>query len=241
MTSVCIWLAVLGAAAGVYSARYWVLRKIGRFLVVDDDPVSCDAIVLLNGNLSTRAYRAVEVYNRYRAPILIARLADTEEVLLGVIPNISDATRELLIRRGVAAADIIVVTSNRWVAGTWAEAILLCARIRKSGYGAVTIVTDAFHTRRARWTFRKVMRDDKVEFACAATAYSLKLADQWWRSEYGLVQVFVEYIKFGHYRRLQHAAARRDPPAERDLPPLARTRREVTGAGARTGSRAHRG
>lgn len=233
MTNVYIWFAVLGAMAILYSARYWMLRKIGRFLVVDDGSPSCDAIVLLNGSLSTRTYRAIELYNEHRVPILIARLADTEEVRIGVLPNITDATRNLLLRRGVAGDDIHVLSSDRWVAGTWGEAILVCNRIRERGYRAVTIVTDAFHTRRARWTFRRIIRDEHVAFTCAATPYSLSLVDRWWQSEYGAVQVIVEYIKFVHYQRMQRSAKRRGPPSERDLPPAAQARREVTGGDAR--------
>lgn len=233
MTSMYIWLAVLAGAAILYSARHWLLRKTGRLLVVNDGLPACDAIVLLNGNISTRTYRAVELHDMTGAPILVARLADTEEVRIGVIPNVTDATRELLLRRGVASRDIQVLTSDRWIAGTWAEAILLCARIRENGYRAVTIVTDAFHTRRARWAFQKVMRDDEVRFTCAATPYSLRLVDQWWRSEYGIVQVIIEYIKFVHYRRLQRAARRQGPPSESDLPPAGPLRREVAGENTR--------
>lgn len=229
MTSAHFWIAAIGAAALLYSARHWLLRKTGGFLVVNDDPAACDAIVLLNGNISTRTYRAAALHQRTGAPVLIARLADTEEVRLGVIPNISDATRELLQRRGVGADHIEVLTSERWVAGTWAEAIVLCGLIRRRGWRAVTIVTDAFHTRRARWAFRRVMRDPDVAFACAATPYSLRLMDQWWRSEYGLVQVVIEYIKFLHYLRLQRGARRRGRPSESDLPAAASTRRVVTG------------
>lgn len=228
MTSAYIWLVVLAGAVALYSARHWLLRKTGRLLVVNDGLPACDAIVLLNGNMSTRTYRAVELYHRSGAPVLMARLADTEEVRIGVIPNITDATRELLMRRGVAAGDIQILTSDRWIAGTWAEAILLCGRIRDNGYRAVTIVTDAFHTRRARWAFRKVMRDEGVAFTCAVTPYSLGLVDQWWRSEYGIVQVIVEYIKFVHYRRLQRAGRKR-PPSESDLPPAEPARREIAG------------
>lgn len=229
MTSVLIWLAAVAAVAVLYSARYRVLRKIGRFLVVDDGQPPWDAIVILNGNISTRTFRAVDLYKRRRAPVLIARLADTEEVRLGVIPNISDATRELLRRRGVADEDIAVLASDRWVAGTWAEAILLCDRIRREGYKSVTIVTDAFHTRRARWAFRRVMGDDSVAFTCAATPYSLALVGQWWRSEYGLVQVVVEYIKFLHYRRMGRRPGGGEGPSLEDLPSAAPVRQQVIG------------
>lgn len=222
-------IALLAVLVIAYAARRRILRAIGGFLVVQDERQPCDAIVVLNGNISTRAYRAAELYKANPAPVLIARLADTEEVRLGVIPNISDATRTLMARLGVAETDIEVLDSDRWVAGTWAEAILICTHIRDRGYRRVAIVTDAFHTRRARWTFRRVMREGSVEFLCMTTRYSLDLAGQWWRSEYGLVQVVAEYLKFLHYRRLDRAARRGPPPVVNDLPLADGTRACVTG------------
>jgi len=129
----------------------------------------------------------------------------------------------------VPADDIELLCSQRWVAGTWAEAILLCERIRAEGYREIVIVTDAFHTRRARWTFRNVVGDENVSFTCAATPFSLRLVDIWWRSEYALVQVFIEYIKFIHYHRLARAAGRAVPLVEADLPPAEPIRRQATG------------
>jgi uncharacterized SAM-binding protein YcdF (DUF218 family) len=222
-------LLLIALAAAAYAGRRVILRSVGRCLIDTAGERPCDAIVIMNGNISTRPYRAAELYKRHNAPVLLARLADTEEVRLGVIPNVSDATRELLLRLGVDRADIELLRSDRWVAGTWAEAILLCARIRSRGWRRVAIVTDAFHTRRARWAFRKVMRDDNVEFFCVATPWSLKLADRWWQSEYGLVQVITEYIKFLHYRRLQRAAKRGAPPAESDLADMGEARGLVSG------------
>ncbi len=227
--SLILLLMIAVPAAILYVGRRRILRSAAGFLVRNETERQCDAIVLLNGNISTRAYRAVELYNKYPAPVLLARLADTEEVRLGVIPNISDTTGALLSRLGVANADVEILSSDRWVAGTRDEAILLCSHIRTHGWRSVAIVTDAFHTRRAKWTFRHVMRDDSVEFYCVATRFSVDLADRWWRSEYGLVQVVIEYIKFAHYVWLERADRDRPRPEAADLPPAAETRRYVAG------------
>lgn len=229
-------IALIALAAVLYMVRRRALRAIASFLVLDETERPCDAIVLLNGNISTRTYRAVQLYKKYRVPILLARLADTEEVRLGAIPNISDATGVLLRRLGVADSDVEILPSDRWVAGTRDEAILICARIRAEDWRTVAIVTDAFHTRRAKWTFRHVMRDESVEFYCVATRYSLDLAHWWWRSEYGLVQVVIEYIKFAHYVWLERAARARPRPEAADLPPVAETRRYVAGYPPASGS-----
>jgi uncharacterized SAM-binding protein YcdF (DUF218 family) len=223
-------LATSGLVLVVYAFRNTIMRAVASFLVSKDtDNGNCDAIVLMNGNISTRPFCAAGLYQKYRVPVLLARLADTEEVRLGVIPNISEATRALLVKRDVPAGDIYLLKSERWVAGTWGEAILLCAHIRENNYRKVVIVTDAFHTRRAIWTFRKVMQDDEVEFSCAATPYTLGIANQWWRSEYGLVQVLVEYLKFFHYRRLARSGKHNPTPQESDLPMASEIRPLVLG------------
>ena len=200
------------------SRRKW-LRAIGKFLIaVDTETPEYDAIVLMNGNISTRPFRAAKLYNEKAAPILLARLADTEEVRMKVIPNISESTCTLLMRLKVTDNDIRFLKSERWIAGTWDEAVLLCGYIRKNNYRKILIVTDAFHTRRARWAFRKVMGDDNIELCCATTPITLNIANHWWASEYGIVQVFVEYLKFLHYQRIYRATKNKPRPLETDLP-----------------------
>ena len=90
----------------LYAFRRPALRTVAGFLVSKDtDNGNCDAMVLMNGNISTRPFRTAELYQQYRVPILLARLADTEEVRLGVIPNISEATRNLLMKCDVAPGE----------------------------------------------------------------------------------------------------------------------------------------
>lgn len=215
-------IMLLLVAASLYIFRRRLLRLIGRFLVAHDairEPH--DVIVLMNGSISTRPYLAAEVYRERKAPVLIARLADTREVQMGVIPNVSDAAKTLLERLGVPAHDIHLLRDDGWVAGTWNEALLHRARIRERGFSRVLIVTDSFHTRRARWTFHRLLRDDHVSVRCVATRYSLGLVDTWWRSEFGLIQVVVEYLKFFHYWRSRNVF----PMARSDLPPADGVRR----------------
>ena len=204
--SIVITIIVLVCSVAIlYFCRRRILLGISRFLISSDpEHNQIDAIVLLNGNISTRPFCAAQLYKNHRAPILIARLADTQEmameVIMGAIPNISEATVKLLIKLNVAPEDICIVDSKHWIAGTWGEATLLSESIREKNYRNITIVSDAFHTRRARWTFRKVMSNDNVDFRCIGTPFSKYTVDQWWRSEYGLIQVVVEYLKFIHYR-----------------------------------------
>ncbi len=220
------WIIIAAAVALLLALRRPLLRAAVRPLVATDEIARpCDAIIVMNGNISTRPRLAARLHRMLAAPVLLARLADTEEVRLGVIPNVSEATRRLLIRLGVAPEQAVLVASDRWIAGTWAEASLLCDTIRERGWRRVVIVTDCYHTRRARWTFRRLMADSAVEFLCAATPYSLGTRSWWWRSEYGLVQVTVEYLKFLHYIRL--ARRHRGPATAPALPSADTVRRSL--------------
>jgi uncharacterized SAM-binding protein YcdF (DUF218 family) len=224
--------AVVGICFAIFLfvIRRYLLRAIAKFLIAtENDPSEFDAIVLLNGNISTRPFCASKLYKRCAAPILIARLADTEETRMGIIPNISQATVKLLHKLNVPAADVHLLESQHWVAGTWDEAILLLAYIRKMNYRNIIIVTDAFHSRRARWTFRRLSQDSGITFRCVATPFTLGIANQWWRSEFGLVQVFVEHLKFLHYRRLGFSLAKQGVPQETDLPLAKDVRRIILG------------
>ena len=180
MSILTICLLTVGLLAIIYATRHRLLHAAGSFLISHErENENCDVIVLMNGNISTRPFCAIKLHQKYRVPILIARLADTEEVRLGVIPNISEATRDLLVRLDVPPGEIHLLQSEHWIAGTWGEAVLHCTYIRANNYRNVVIVTDAFHTRRARWAFRKVMRNNDINFRCVATRYSLDIASQW--------------------------------------------------------------
>lgn len=224
--SVLTWfLLPFMVAVLAWVCRRPLLRAAGRFLVVDDDAGEFDAIILMNGNISTRPYLAAELYRRRPSPVLLARLADTEEVRMGVIPNVSDATVNLLERLGVARGDIHLLGTEGWVAGTWSEALLHRDFLLEQDLTRIIVVTDAFHTRRARWVFRR-LAGDWLSVRCAATPFTRELAGSWWASEYGVVQVVVEYLKFLHYRR-RH----RDFPTRRDdLPPAVVARRVARGS-----------
>ena len=230
MTVITILLLAAGILLLLYLGRRPILGRIGQFLVDADRPSpDPDLIVLMNGNISTRPFLAADLYKQHKAPIVLARLSDTEETRMGVIPNISEATRDLLIRLGVDGDDVFLLKSDRWIAGTWYEAILHCKFIRENGYQRIAIVTDAFHTRRAVWTFRKNKPDTGVTFFGAPTRFSMGLVSKWWHSEFGLIQVVNEYLKFLHYRRLARSVKAHEPPSEEDLLPEEQIRPVICG------------
>jgi uncharacterized SAM-binding protein YcdF (DUF218 family) len=63
----------------------------------------------------------------------------------------------------------------------------------------VAIVTDDYHTRRARRAFRKVLGDRARQLRFAATPVDGVAADNWWQTPAGFRTYVGETFKAGYY------------------------------------------
>ena len=86
------------------------------------------------------------------------------------------------------------------VANTYDESRAVCAWIEKSGAKSIIIVTDPFHTRRARWIFSKELRSTKTEIHAVAVNPVRYRTGDWWRHEEGVIDFENEAIKYIYYR-----------------------------------------
>lgn len=151
-----------------------------------DDPASSDALVVLTGGEFDRARKAAELYRLGLAPvILIGSDADTKT-------NIND-----LIIAGVPAEAIQTIGE---VANTHDEAIRIRDYARAHSLRRITVVTTAYHTARARWTFRKALRGLEVEVHMAASRDARFDEATWYRSVAGRRFYLAEVLKTMYYR-----------------------------------------
>lgn len=110
----------------------------------------------------------------------------------------AEAKRRIALRRGVPADSVFLAVGAY---STWDEANLTLAEARTHGWKSILIVTDPYHTRRARATFRKVFRGEPIRIL----AYHLPAGrtqyrpEQWWRRELDAMAVVTETIKTVFY------------------------------------------
>jgi uncharacterized SAM-binding protein YcdF (DUF218 family) len=189
-------LALGGVLAGLAAFHAPLLTGYARLFRVDD-PAPGDAIVVLLGGLGHRPQHAAALYRRGLAPrVLLATLED------GIWPF--DETRETvraLVEAGVPR-DAITVLPRR-CESTRDEAVAMRAEARRSGMRGITVVTSAFHTRRARWIFRRVFDGDPVAIHMAAVEGTRINETNWWHSDEGLITYVDETLKSVYYR-LRH-------------------------------------
>ncbi len=182
----------------VYLCRGWLLPGVARFLDVSEPPQAVDAVMVLGGGAETRPFVAAGLVRAglaRRALVPTVRLDPAHED--GLTPPENEVIRRVLRVRGVPDAAIVTLPGE--VDSTRDEARALNRFLEAEPDTTVAVVTNGFHTRRARMLFSHELggRMDRVHFVAAPTdGFD---ADNWWRSEGGFTCYVTEYFKLVYY------------------------------------------
>lgn len=185
----------------------WILFAwfLAENLIVEKPLEKADAILILSGSsvYLERTQKAAFVYQQgVSAKILLSD--DGERAGWSKIeqrnPRFVEKARNDLIAAGVAAENIEILPGQ--VAGTIDEAEALRRKIEQTHLKSVLIVTSAYHTRRALWTFEKVLGNDNFQIGIVAPPTGEQTAPPfvWWLTAHGWRSVAGEYVKFIYYR-----------------------------------------
>jgi uncharacterized SAM-binding protein YcdF (DUF218 family) len=197
------WLAALLVVLCI-AVLGWILRgpvlvTAAAFLDVGEEPAPADLIYVLGGGVFSRVPAAAELYRGGFAPaILLARIQDNDATRIGVYPNETDAIRNLLVTYGVPDSAIVVVRRGSGVNSTTDEAVVLREFLVNEPAGRVLVVTNDFHTRRARWNMRRQLKGFDTEIRMISAPDPRFTGSDWWRSEEGMLVYVEEYLKFVH-------------------------------------------
>jgi uncharacterized SAM-binding protein YcdF (DUF218 family) len=183
-----------------YTFRARLLSAIGNFLVIHDRIEPVDIIFLLNGDPTLRPYQAVALFrNRIASKVVIARAEDSAGVKLGAYPNVTDSNITMLEQLGVPESRIVELRPPEGVNSTFDEAQALLVYCRERGIHSVVIVTSDFHSRRARYIFRKELKGAGVKVLVAPISDRKYGAGNWWTIEDGVIGCENEYLKLIYY------------------------------------------
>ncbi len=199
------WIVALLAAAALlavlWAARRPLLAAAGRFLVDAEAPARADVILLLNGDLDTRPAAAATLWKQGLCPrIAIVRSESSRAVQMGLVPNVTDLAIRMLQQDGVPPAAITEIPFPGGVTSTRDEALAFRSWLASNPAGSAVVVTNAIHTRRARWIFSRVLRGAPVRLSFHAVPDRRYSVDRWWDNEHGFLGVYNEYLKLVYYR-----------------------------------------
>jgi uncharacterized SAM-binding protein YcdF (DUF218 family) len=184
------WLFVLALLGALYLLRAPLLRSVGEFWVVEDQPEKADAIFLLGDDnyRADRAARVAELYRQGWAPRIVA-----SGRFLRPYASLAQLMQRDLMERGVPAGAIQMLPS---LAGnTREEAVLLRRLTDRQKWQCVLVVTSNYHTRRARHIYVRVFRGS-AEVRLISAPDGGYVPATWWHSRSGVKIFFMETAAF---------------------------------------------
>jgi len=172
----------------LYLARHPLMRWGANWWVIEDSIEKADAIVVLGDDnfFADRATRASELYRQGKAPVVVAsgrRLRPSA--------SIAELMEHDLIERGVPKDRIIRFSHDADGTREEAEALLRVAQQRN--WRALIIVTSNYHTRRARYIFRRVFPQSMEIYVASARDGDFD-ADQWWTKRKSIKELTRELV-----------------------------------------------
>lgn len=196
----CLGVLLVGILlAGLATAP--ILRGIADFLIVEDSLEHAAAIVALAGQVPFREIEAAKLYHAGMAPqVVIVRGGPNAESQalrhLGIRTRGGwELSREVLIRQGVPASAIVILTSK---AGGTLEELQAVYSAMTSKDAPIILVTSKYHTRRTRLTWQHVTAGKSRPIVRAATGDPFD-PNHWWQRRSFALSVVREYLGLINY------------------------------------------
>ncbi len=175
-----------------------------RFLIVHEPIEKSDAIVILSGSATyrERAQHAGELFNAGRANRVVLTNDNLKSGWSSAAqrnPYYHELAKEELRRAGVPEGNIQIMMVP--ILGTHDEALKLRDYCEQQSLNSILVVTSAYNSRRALWTFRKVFNEGRkrVGIDPAAAGIETPSPSTWWLHRFGWDLVPTEYLKLVGY------------------------------------------
>jgi len=156
-----------------------------------------DAVLILPGSEETRPFVAAGLIRAGYADLaLIPQTLANPDIQNGVATATAETTRQILLKRGISDSKIVMLSGTS--DSTFGDAQALSRYFEQTGAADVLVVTNAYHSRRARWVFRQVLQEhlDRLRFYSAPNGFDARI---WWQSRAGRQAVLSEWMKFLFY------------------------------------------
>ena len=183
-------LALCCSAGTIYVARYPLLWAAARFWIVQDRVEPADVIIVIGDDdfTANRATEAAALFRAGWAPQVVA-----SGRMLRPYTSIADLMARDLESQGVPTS-AIVRFSHR-ANDTLEEADGLRVLVAQKGWRRILLVTSNYHTRRARYIFRKLLPAGVSVEVAGASDPGFEPAT-WWESRQGRKLFFLETVGY---------------------------------------------
>jgi uncharacterized SAM-binding protein YcdF (DUF218 family) len=192
-------LLIIALGALMRLNREALLRYAAEQWVVSDDIQPADAVLILGGGIDTRPFAAAEDYcNGLAHKILVTNVYPSRVEILGVLPSHAEINRRVLIKLGVPETDI--ETLGIPISNTYGESQALRDWVIRTHARSVIVPTEAFSSRRVRWTLTEALAGTGTSVQIQTLNYPAYSYVDWWKTDTGLIAFQNEVMKYLYYR-----------------------------------------
>jgi len=173
--------------AVLYLARHPILRITAESWIIEDSFDKADALIVLGDDnfYADRATRGAELFREGKAPVIVA---SGRRLRPGA--GIAELMEHDLVERGVPRDKIVRFAHDADSTLEEAQALVRLTTERK--WRSVIVVTSNFHTRRARYIFRRVFpRGMEVRVASARDGDFDP--ERWWEKRKSIKELTREF------------------------------------------------
>jgi uncharacterized SAM-binding protein YcdF (DUF218 family) len=159
-----------------------------------------DALVCLSGGKITRVPETLRLWNQgYGPSIYLTDGKKRNKEFSKLETSDLEFAREVARRMELNATWQTIPSLGDGATSTFDEAEDVLTYGKGKGWKRIIIVTDEFHTRRARYAFEKIFDGSGIEVEVAGAPNEVFSDDDWWQSDSGISCYFLETIKFPVY------------------------------------------
>jgi uncharacterized SAM-binding protein YcdF (DUF218 family) len=187
LVNLIVLVCFLVFCAVLYIARGPILRFVAESWMIEDVDGKADALIVLSDDnfYADRAQRAAELLREGKATLIVASGRRLR-------PNagIAELMEHDLIERGVPKDKIVRLAHDADSTKEEAEAVARLAKERK--WHGVIVVTSNYHTRRARYIFRKVLPQGIQVYVASARDGDFD-PQHWWEKRKSIKELTREF------------------------------------------------
>jgi uncharacterized SAM-binding protein YcdF (DUF218 family) len=171
----------------LYLVRRPILRFTAEAWIIEDPLDKADVLIVLGDDnfYADRATRGVQLFREGKAPVIVAsgrRLRPSA--------GIAELIEHDLVERGVPKDKIVRFTHD--ADSTLEEAEALAKLVKERKWRKVIVVTSNYHTRRARYIFRRVFPQGLV-VSVASTRDGDFDPEHWWEKRKSIKELTREF------------------------------------------------
>lgn len=182
----------------LYLSLESILIAYAKFLKVDNPTKGADAILILAGSSSTRAAKAIELLeSNYSNRVLLTSPKELALKYRDITQSDSKITEKILKFKSIEYEKIPSIKDG--ATSTFDEAYDFVALLNREKIEHLILVTDSFHSRRAKFAFDKILKlhnIENVKVEVASAENSIYSENNWWRSELGIKSYVTEFFTF---------------------------------------------